>query len=585
MALGLSQNTFQEIRYQNINEIRKDIEKEMDIFLLEKNVPELNFLSRKTLHGAETRSTTFTQRLKNIVEHPLFSRLSHISQLGLIRYIYPTANHTRYDHSIGTYTNACVYVVSLYNDSENALFRQLVTEEDIKSVLLASLLHDLGQYPLAHDFEEIAPNAFGHTNISIELIKNPDIVDNEKRTLKQIIEDKYFGWGTSVNKIIEIIEARPLHRSEHLSPYSFKARLLSTIINGPIDADKVDYLMRDSRECRLNYGYVIDFERLMKTITVAHDYEERFKRDNVSLAVYDKGRACAESIAFSRYLLFSAVYWHHTSRAYKAMIHQALRIMLINWQGTEHQLKSEFIEFVINLYAGRKKGKKAQPSLIIHLKEKKFKSLIYMSDLEILDWVYQRSPEKARRLLHDLAERRLFKRLASIHFTTRLIPGENILPWEIFQQANLSNNQYIKFCEGLQKKLLAEVRRKKDTIKRYTVSLEGENYDRFEELMDDNHLSILIDIPDPTQYTGSTTHLRFIKETMEKRYLDDLPEDYMVQVSEVWSTHISGLMKSLAVIRIFCHPEVRHAIKSVLSVSEIINKAEKTLNEVTGKDY
>jgi len=369
MALGLSQNTFQEIRYNKMSEIRKDLEKEIGVSLLDQFVPELDFLSRETLHGAETRSTTFTPRLKMVVEHPLFSRLSYISQLGMIRYIYPTANHTRYDHSIGTYTNACVYVVALYNDSENPLFKQLVTEEDIKAVLLASLLHDLGQYPLAHDFEEIAPNIFGHTEFSIDLLKNSDIVDNENRILKQLIEDKAFGWGVPIKRIIEIIEAKPLGDRVHISPASFKTRLLSTIINGPIDADKVDYLMRDSRECRLNYGQVIDFERLMKTITVAHDYDRHSRGDEVSLAIYDKGRACAESIVFARYLLFSAVYWHHTSRAYKAMTHQVLRLMLqsfdVEGKKLEDKLKPDFLKFITTLSAGQKKKK---PSLISHLR-------------------------------------------------------------------------------------------------------------------------------------------------------------------------------------------------------------------------
>jgi hypothetical protein len=68
---------------------------------------------------------------------------------------------------------------------------------------------------------------------------------------------------------------------------------------------------------------------------------------------------------------------------------------------------------------------------------------------------------------------------------------------------------------------------------------------------------------------------------MEKRYLDDLPEDYMVQVSEVWRTNINELMKSLAVIRIFCHSEVRHAIKSAISVSGIIDIAQETLREMS----
>jgi HD superfamily phosphohydrolase len=306
---------------------------------------------------------------------------------------------------------------------------------------LASLLHDLGQYPLAHDIEEINPDIFGHAKLTVELLKST-IADAESRTLRQIIEDKVFGWGVPLNDVIKIIEAKPLRQRDRLSTSSFKTRLLATVIDGPIDADKVDYLLRDSRECRLNYGKVIDFERLLKTITVAHEYDTRSHGDNVSLAVYDKGRACAESIIFARYLLFSAVYWHHTTRTYKAMLHQALRLMLQFYGDDKKKLGSklapEILEFIKSLSAGKKKK---QPSLVALLKKEYYKTLIYWSDLEILDWIYQRSPESAQNLLCDLAKRRLFKRLASIHFTTRTSNDEQN-PWEGFQRKDFSTATY-----------------------------------------------------------------------------------------------------------------------------------------------
>lgn len=337
-AIGLHREIFNEIKYKNMGEIRRDIKKEMGISPLPQLIPELDFLSRKILHGAETRSTTFTPRLKMLIEHPLFSRLSNISQLGTVRLLYPTANHTRFDHSIGTYTNACAYVVALYNDPDNPLFRQLINQEDIKVILLASLLHDLGQYPCAHDIEEVYHYIFSHTDFTLKLLENETILDSKNRNLKKIIEDKDFGFGVSIYNIKEVIQAKT--PSIGVAQPSFKYRLLSTIIDGPIDADKVDYILRDSRECRLNYGKVIDFERLMKTITVT--YHKRSKilgvQRDISLAVYNKGRACAESIAFSRYLLFSSVYWHHTSRACKTMLQHALRLMM-DYQKKEQDKK------------------------------------------------------------------------------------------------------------------------------------------------------------------------------------------------------------------------------------------------------
>lgn len=587
MALGLSEYTFKEISYNDMTNIRKDLEKEMDLTALDKSIPELDFLSRNTLHGAETRSTTFTLRLKRVVEHQLLSRLYHISQLGMIKYVYPTANHTRYDHSIGTYTNACAYVIALYNDKENPLFKQLMDIKDIEAVLLASLLHDLGQYPLAHDIEEVTPNILRHEFFSIELLKNDRIVDCNNQTLRQIIENEENGWGVQIDKIIEIIGAKPFNPKDNFASSSFKVRLLATIINGPIDADKVDYLMRDSRECRLNYGQVIDFERLMKTITVAHRFNENYRGDDVSLAVYDKGKPCAESVAFARYLLFSAVYWHHTSRACKAMIHQAVRFMMFAYEKDtkrgKKMLNVELKNFAITLDSNLSK-KRTKTTLTSDLKNKNYLTSIYDSDLEMLSWLYQRTPEKAKSLLMDLAKRRIYKRLASIHFKTVSSPHQKTL-WETIQNASISNDQYVKWCEILQSKILYEARRKRseDRILVKTRSLSEEKFNDFEKLMGESNISVLIDVPRPQKYKDSIVPLRFIKETMEKRYLDDLPDDFMTQISEVWSTHYEGLMESLAVIRIFCHPDVRYAIKTLLSVAEIIDLVHNALDEVVAE--
>ena len=250
------------------------------------------------------------------------------------------------------------------------------------------------------------------------------------------------------------------------------------------------------------------------------------------------------------------------------MLHHALRLMLQLYgknknKRSEKKLEQEFLDFIITLNAGKRKN---ETSLVSLLNDKNFKTLIHTSDLEMLDWIYQRSPKEARSLITNLAERQLYKRLVSIHCTTQSTHGDQQRIWRIFQRLNFSKTQYIKYCKALQKQLLVEVRQKKSSeIVKNTISLEGVKYDRFEELMGNAHISILIDIPNSESHEGSTTSLQFIRETMEKRYLDDIPDDYVVQDSEIWSKHNSKLIKSLAVVRIFCHPEVRHAIKSTLS--------------------
>ena len=182
-------------------------------------------------------------------------------------------------------------------------------------------------------------------------------------------------------------------------------------------------------------------------------------------------------------------------------------------------------------------------------------------------------------MLFDLAKRDLYKRLVSIHFNPI-----NKSAWEElleFRKQHFSDRKYIELCDCLQRTLLIEIRRRKNSGKvlHFTTSLEDEKFSRFEELMSENYASILIDIPNPSKSVGSDTPLLFLKETIEKRYLDDLPEDFLTQTSEFWNKHTEELMKSLAVIRIFCHPEVKNAIRAALSIPDILTITLETVRK------
>ncbi|GAI47534.1 unnamed protein product, partial [marine sediment metagenome] len=97
----------------------------------------------------------YTKRVKEILEHPSFSRLAQINQLGLLNLVYPGATHSRFEHCLGTFSNTCHYLRALYYDELNPMFQSIMSVENMKCALLTSLLHDIGQYPLCHDIEEL----------------------------------------------------------------------------------------------------------------------------------------------------------------------------------------------------------------------------------------------------------------------------------------------------------------------------------------------------------------------------------------------------------------------------------------------
>ena len=82
---------------------------------------------------------TYTDRLRDLVHLPAVSRLASVSQLGLVNQVYPTAMHSRLEHSLGTYHNICQFVLSLYYDPLSPLFRQIVTPRDVRLLLVSRL--------------------------------------------------------------------------------------------------------------------------------------------------------------------------------------------------------------------------------------------------------------------------------------------------------------------------------------------------------------------------------------------------------------------------------------------------------------
>lgn len=336
LPLGLPRTAFHEIKYTSVAGPVQDLQKFTGQYSLLSAVEELNYHSERTIQTSSLSETPFTQTLADTISHPLMRRLAGVPQLGLISLLYPAATHSRLEHVLGTFTNVICYCDALYNDALNPLFKQIVSDEDIRVLLLAALFHDLGQFPLAHDLEEAAPTLFDHEKISTDLIRGR-IGGASAAGLREIIGTK---WNVNPERVAKIIEANPTNLDSPLID-----RLLGTIINGPIDADKLGYIVRDSANLGVPLGTAIDFSRLLRCLTVIYKRQEL--KVYIALGIHEKGKFPAEAVAFARYSMFGAVYWHHTSRAVKAMLHRAV------WEGMPEtpkgkaQYRAELQDFII----------------------------------------------------------------------------------------------------------------------------------------------------------------------------------------------------------------------------------------------
>lgn len=257
-----------------------------------------------------------TPRIRKLIDTPEFRRLARISQLGLVSLVYPAANHTRFEHSLGVYRTALLYVRQL---SKFPRFHELVTVEDVEVFIVASLLHDLGHWPFCHPIEDLElPGVPEH-----ELFANSFLLEGD---VANTLRDE---WGINPRDIVTMLSGKARSKS---------GELLKSMLSGPIDVDKLDYLQRDSLHAGVPYGKNFDQQRLIGSLCI--------NQSGNRVAITQKGKTAAEMMVFSRYVMFSEVYWHHAVRSATTMLQ---RLFYLVYKSVDLDLlfrmhESEFID-------------------------------------------------------------------------------------------------------------------------------------------------------------------------------------------------------------------------------------------------
>jgi HD superfamily phosphohydrolase len=218
---------------------------------------------------------------KKIIDSVVFQRLRRIKQLAGAHLVYPAAQHSRFEHSLGT-----MHVAGLAG--EHLFSIGAIEKESIQELRVASLLHDIGHGPFSHLFEEalkVTGNK-NHETIGAEII------------CKTELGDILSGFGYSPKTISEI------------SFGNSKVKFKNEIISGSLSADLMDYLPRDGFFTGVEYGKV-DYNRIINSFRVT---------DNESLALDISSFYSFESMMISRFEMFRAVYFHKTVRSAEVML-------------------------------------------------------------------------------------------------------------------------------------------------------------------------------------------------------------------------------------------------------------------------
>lgn len=228
-----------------------------------------------------------------------FLRLQQVKQLGFVYRVWPGATHSRYEHSLGCYHLAVRALRALLQrGADGGLYG--VSVSSIQTLVVAALLHDIGHYPFSHTIEELGYPIVSHEQVGRSII--------EKGEIAAILERDY---QLSPERVADFIDP-PKTRSMHPDDV-----LLSHLLSGALDVDKLDYLPRDARACNVPYGGV-DVSRLLGALRIHHDPGER------SLVVTHKGISPLHSLLHARQEMFDNIYWHHTTRSLQAMLVRAV---------------------------------------------------------------------------------------------------------------------------------------------------------------------------------------------------------------------------------------------------------------------
>lgn len=224
----------------------------------------------------------FTELERDLIDTPTFQRLRRIKQLAGAHLVYPSAQHSRFEHSLGA-----MHVAGLAGEHLLSL-NMLPNPDCIQELRVSSLLHDVGHGPFSHLSEEVIKikTDKDHETIGGEIIRQTEIDD--------ILN--YYGYSSK--------------RISELSSGQSSSKFMNEIMVGSLSADMMDYLPRDSLFTGAEYGR-IDYNRIINSFRVL---------DGTRIGLHRSALYSFESMLISRYEMFKAVYFHKTVRSAEVML-------------------------------------------------------------------------------------------------------------------------------------------------------------------------------------------------------------------------------------------------------------------------
>lgn len=324
------------------------------------------------VHGA---IHLFNEEVK-VIDHPLFQRLKYILQNDVVFMVFPGCSHNRFSHSLGTMHIAGRYFRKLTIEylkkssiTELSSLQSKAIRYVYKCIRLAALLHDTGHSPFSHQFETVEAiqelykdenfvhSIFSAINTEAIFGKMPQVIKHEHFSVRSAyhILDSIENDEIATEDVLYFMEGTQISPSDNLNLYGdtligiFLGKdwqnfvdaktitaeraikdfytLLKNIISGELDADKMDYILRDSYFSGCNYGkYNID--HLINNLRVGYDFirnEKQIINIKLSIAITEKGLGALEDFIYARFQLYHEVYNHKSVSGFRKLLSLSIK--------------------------------------------------------------------------------------------------------------------------------------------------------------------------------------------------------------------------------------------------------------------
>ena len=327
---------------------------------------------RDPIHGF----IKLSKKERDLIDTKVFQRLRRIRQLAMTFLVYPGAMHTRFDHSIGV-----MHIAGRICTRLQELNPARISDEDIDRVRLAALLHDVGHGPFSHvseyllDRYALDADDTGRVREKIHEKITVDIIQTDPQIDEILCNDE----PDFVTNMIQGQETWDWKRD---------------IVSSELDADKMDYLLRDSYFAGVKYG-LYDLEKVIESCLIDvgdADGSISADKEETSLAISSKAIYALEQLLLARYHMTQQVYWHRVSLISNEMIIRGISLAIDD--GNEKMKQ---------LYQYDEKNK-----------DEFIKNYLKYHDEKLIELLRSCEQQKAREIFNRLYERHLFKMVAEL---------------------------------------------------------------------------------------------------------------------------------------------------------------------------